>query len=109
MTHACFSRRGSRGGRGGGCGRSRRGSRRRICSGTGSYSNAGNGSSDFSCSSVIDEEILRENATLNIISGITSVALASVVVDLCCQYEFFEDYWGKLTFPGAKVPERRAN
>jgi hypothetical protein len=79
ITHACFSRRGRR--------RIRRSSG--SSSSTRSGRSAGNGSSDFSCSSVIDEKILRENATLNIINGITRVALASVVVELCMSVGFF--------------------
>lgn len=63
---------------GGGC---------RTCSATSTTSACGNwhvcnSSGDFSGSSIVDEEILRENATNWIICDITSVALASVVVEL---------------------------
>lgn len=65
-THACFSGRG----------------RRRTYSTTGSDSYIGNGGFNLGSCSVIYDEILRENATLNIIGDITSVARASIVVDL---------------------------
>jgi hypothetical protein len=67
-THACFSRRGCR--------------RTYRTSSTRTSSNVCNRSRNFSGSSIVDKEVLRDNAALDIISDITGVTLASVIVKL---------------------------